>query len=63
MRGKAVEVVLSNEERAFLKAHVRKHKSPRSLSDSCRSILLCAEGLLKREIAERVGVHEHKIGK
>ena len=42
MRGKAVEVVLSAEERAFLEAHVRKHKEPRSLSDRCRIILLCA---------------------
>ena len=29
MRGKAVEVVLSAEERAFPEAHVRKHKAPR----------------------------------
>ena len=63
MRGKAVEVVLSAEERAFLEAHVRKHKAPRSLSDRCRIILLCAEGLRNREIAERTGVHEHTVGK
>ena len=63
MRGKAVEVVLSDEERGFLEAHVRKHKAPRSLSDRCRIILLCAEGLRSREIAERIGVHEHTVGK
>ncbi len=63
MRGKAVEVVLSEEEREFLEAHVRKHKSPRSLSDRCRIILLCAEGLRSREIAGRTGVHEHTVGK
>ena len=63
MRGKAVEVVLSDEERAFLEAHVRKHKAPRSLSDRCRIILLCAEGLRSREIARRTGVHEHTVGK
>ena len=63
MRGKAVEVVLSAEERAFLEAHVRKHKAPRSLSDRCRIILLCAEGLRSREIARRTGVHEHTVGK
>ncbi len=45
MRGMAVEVVLSDEECGFLEAHVRKHKAPRSLSDRCRIILLCAEGL------------------
>ncbi len=63
MRGKAVEVVLSAEERAFLEAHVRKHKAPRSLSDRCRIILLCAEGLRSREVAERAGVHGHTVGK
>ena len=63
MRGKAVEVVLSDEEREFLEAHVRRHKAPRSLSDRCRIILLCAEGLRSREVAERTGVHEHTVGK
>ena len=63
MRGKAVEVVLSDEERGFLETHVRKHKAPRSLSDRCRIILLCAEGLPSREIAGRLGVHEHTVGK
>ena len=63
MGGKAVEVVLSEEEREFLEAHVRKHKSPRSLSDRCRIILLCTEGLRSREIAGRTGVHEHTVGK
>ena len=63
MRGKAVEVVLSDEEREFLEAHVRRHKAPRSLSDRCRIILLCAEGLRSREVAERTGVHERTVGK
>ncbi len=63
MRGKAVKVVLSEEEREFLEAHVRRHKSQRSLSDRCRIILLCAEGLQSRETAGRTGVHEHTVGK
>ncbi len=63
MRGKAVEVVPSAEEREFLEAHVRRHKAPRSLSDRCRIIMLCAEGLRSREVAERTGVHEHTVGK
>ncbi len=63
MRGKAVEAVPSAEERAFLEAHVRKHKAPRSLSDRCRIVLLCAEGLRSREVAERAGVHGHTVGK
>ena len=63
MRGKAVEVVLSDEEREFLEAHVRKHKAPRSLSDRCRIILLCAEGLRSGEVAELTRVHVHTVGK
>ena len=58
-----MEVVLSNEERELIEAHIRKHKAPKSLSDRCRIILLCAEGLASREIAGRVGVHEHTVGK
>jgi len=63
MRVNAVEVVLSDEEREFLEAHVRNHKVPRSLSDRCRIILFCAEGLRSREVAGRIGVHEHTVGK
>ena len=56
-------VVLSGEDRTFLEAQVRRHKAPRSLSDRCRMVLLCAEGLQSKEVAERLGVHEHTVGK
>ncbi len=46
----ADEVVLSDEERAFLEAQVRRHKAARSLSDRCQMVLLCAEGLQSKEI-------------
>ena len=59
----ADEVVLSDEERRFLGARVRRHKAARSLSDRCRMILLCAEGLQSKEVAGRLGVHEHTVGK
>ena len=59
----ADEVLLSAEERAFLEAQVRRYKAARSLSDRCRMILFCAEGLQSKEVAERLGVHEHKVGK
>ncbi len=59
----ADEVVLSDEERQFIEAQVRRHKAARSLSDRCRMILLCAEGLQSKEVAERLGVHEHTVGK
>src|SRR3546814_11433767 len=56
-------VVLSGHDRRFLEAQVRRHKAPRSLSDRCRMVLLCAEGLQSKEGAERLGVHEHMVGK
>jgi len=59
----ADKVVLSDEERAFLEAQVRRHKAARSLSDRCRMILLCADDLPSKEVAARLGVHEHTVGK
>ena len=56
-------VVLSGEARTFLEAQVRRHKVSRSLSERCRIVLLCAEGLQSKEVAERLGVHEHTVGK
>src|SRR3546814_9951712 len=56
-------VVLSGDDRRFLEAQVRRHKAPRSLYDRCRMVLLCAEGLQSKEVAERLGVHEHTVGK
>ena len=59
----ADEVVLSADERNFLEAQVRRHKAARSLSDRCRMVLLCAEGLQSKEVGARLGVHEHTVGK
>ncbi|TCQ00503.1 Homeodomain-like domain-containing protein [Rhizobium sp. PP-F2F-G36] len=56
-------VALSDEDRNFLESHVRRHKTPRSLSDRCRIVLLCAQGLQSKDVAERLGVHEHTVGK
>jgi putative transposase len=63
-RGRTADVVvLSKEERIFLETQSRRHRAPRSLSDRCRIILLCAEGLTSKEVAARMGVHEHTVGK
>lgn len=59
----ADEIVLSDDERGFLESQARRHKAPRSLSDRCRMILLCAEGLPSKEVARQLGVHEHTVGK
>jgi len=56
-------VVLTDDERRFLESQVRRHKAPRSLSDRCRMILLCASGLESKEVARQLGVHEHTVGK
>lgn len=63
MAGRQADLVLlSGDDRTFLEAQVRLYKAPRSLSDRCRMVLLCAEGLQSKEVAERLGVHEHTVG-
>jgi len=59
----ADQVVLSPQARTFLKGQVRRHKAPRSLSDRYRMVLLCADGLQSKEVAARMGLHEHTVGK
>ena len=56
-------VVLSDGERSFLEAQVRRHRVARSMSDRCRMILRCAEGLGNKAVAAELGVHEHTVGK
>ena len=56
-------VVLSAEERSFREAQVRRNKAARPLSDRCPMVLLSAERLRSKEVAERLGVHEHTVGK
>ena len=56
-------LVLSDDERSFLEAQVRRHRVARSLSDRCRMILRCADGLGNKAVAAEIGVHEHTVGK
>lgn len=56
MVGRQADIVdLSAAERSFLESQVRRHKAPRSLSDRCRMVLLCTDGLQSKEVAERLG--------
>ena len=48
-------LALGAADRRFLESQVRRHKAPRSLSDRCRMVLLCADGLQSKEAAERLG--------
>jgi len=63
-RGRQAPVVeLSEEERRFLHGQVRRHRVARSMSERCRIILRCADGLTSKAVAAEVGVHEHTVGK
>ena len=56
-------LVLSDGERSFLEAQLRRHRVARSLSDRCRMILRCADGLSNTAVAAEVGVSAHTVGK
>jgi FixJ family two-component response regulator len=56
-------VVLSVEERAYLERQIRRHRVARSLSERCRIILRCADGLASKDVAVELGLHEHTVGK
>src|SRR5262252_6181000 len=54
---------LSAEERAYLERQVRRYRVARSLSERCRIILRCAEGLPSKSVAAELGLDEHTVGK
>ena len=63
-RGRPIgPVVLSAQERAYLERQVRRHRVARSLSERCRVILRCADGLASKDVAAELGHHEHTVGK
>ena len=62
MRGRAaVAIALSDEERGFLEAQLRRHKAARSLSDRCRIVLRCADGLTSKEIAAELAIQPIRV--
>jgi transposase len=54
---------LGAEERTYLKRQVRRQRVARSLSERCRIILRCADGLPSKSVAAELGLHEHTVGK
>ena len=58
-----VPLVLSLEGRSYLERQVRRHRVARSLSERCRLILRCADGLSSKAVATELGIHEHTVGK
>jgi transposase len=59
----AVEVVLSDAERAQLEAWERRGTSAQALAERARIVLAAAEGLKNTEVAERLGVHRGTVGR
>ena len=57
------QLVLSSDERAYLERQVRRRRVARSLSERCRVILRCADGIASKAVAAELGVHKHTVGK
>jgi transposase len=63
-RGRPIAaLVLCRDEREYLERQVRRRRVARSLSDRCRVILRCAEGVPSKSVANELGLHEHTVGK
>jgi transposase len=56
-------LVLSSDERDYLERQVRRRRVARSMSERCRIILRCGDGLPSKVVAAELGVHEHTVGK
>ena len=61
-RGKAVSIVLSDEERLDLESRVRRRKSSHGAARRARIVLLATEGLSNTAIAEKLGVSRLTVG-
>ena len=61
-RGKAVSIVLSDEERLDLESRVRRRKSSHGTARRARIVLLAADGLSNTAIAEKLGVSRLTVG-
>ena len=56
-------VILGRDERDYLERQVRRQRVARSMSERCRIILRCADGIPSKVVAAELGVHEHTVGK
>jgi transposase len=62
-RGPKAVLVVSNEDRGVLERWSKRPKSPMSVAQRARIVLLAADGLDSTVIASKVGVHEATVGK
>lgn len=57
-------LVLTEEERGYLGRQARQEEAAsRSMSERCRIILRCADGVASKVVAAELGVHENTVGK
>ncbi len=56
-------LVLTADERETLERWARRPKSAQALALRCRIVLACADGGSNVEVAERLGVARHTVGK
>src|SRR4029453_15096964 len=64
VRGRPITpLVLSGQERGYLERQVRRRRVARSLSERCRVILRCADGLPRKSVLAELGFHENPVGK
>ena len=59
----ALELVLSSDEREYLTRQVRRHRAARSMSERCRIILRCGDGLPSKAVVLNSGVTNDTVGK
>jgi transposase len=64
VRGRPIApLILTAQERAYLERQIRRHRVARSLSERCRVILRCSDGVASKNVAAELGLHEHTVGK
>jgi transposase len=62
-RRAAPEVVLSESERSELKALAGRRKTAQAMAMRARIVLVCAEGLQSKQVADQLGVDRATVGK
>jgi FixJ family two-component response regulator len=62
-KGRAVAIALDVSERLALTALTRKHGAPQAIAERARLVLAAASGLRNKEIASKLGVCAHTVGR
>lgn len=64
LRGRPIApMVLTAQERSYLERQARGRRVARSLSERCRIVLRCADGLANKAVAAELGLCESTVGK